>query len=181
MEVQGNKEVAKCRVCGVELTDENWYLCNKKKHVYICRSCAKQQGKQYYKTHKKKKRQYGKQYRETHKEEIKQRNKRYLKTHGEEIRKRDKLRSRIKKYGITIKQELEMLEKQENKCAICGKKLSNLTEANIDHDHSTGKVRGLLCNNCNTAIGMLRETPELFDKAKEYILKHKEIDNGNQE
>lgn len=48
----------------------------------------------------------------------------------------------------------------------------------VDHDHSTGKVRGLLCNNCNTAIALLNEDPDRMESAKEYVRKHKRIEQS---
>jgi hypothetical protein len=42
----------------------------------------------------------------------------------------------------------------------------------MDHDHQTGRIRGLLCALCNVAIGYLREDPELFDRAKTYLTKN---------
>lgn len=54
-------------------------------------------------------------------------------------------------------------------CAIC-QSFNNLV---VDHDHTTGKVRGLLCQNCNSAIGKLRESPALFSAALAYLEKHR--------
>ena len=58
MEVQRNKEVAKCRVCGVELTDKNWYPSHKKVGNYICIACRKLRSKQYNAIHKKEMKEY---------------------------------------------------------------------------------------------------------------------------
>lgn len=65
-----------------------------------------------------------------------------------------------RKYGITIDQYNEMLTKQNGVCAICGNPESRLMAGTayllaIDHNHVTGKVRGLLCNSCNRALGLL--------------------------
>ncbi len=50
-------------------------------------------------------------------------------------------------------------------CLICGRE-RNLV---VDHEHKSGKVRGLLCSGCNTGLGLFDENPVLFDKAKEYV------------
>src|SRR6266567_3377847 len=73
-----------------------------------------------------------------------------------------------RKYGITWDEYQEMFESQKGLCAICqgveeGRMLS------VDHDHETGKVRGLLCGSCNRALGLFKEDPELLDIAKEYV------------
>jgi hypothetical protein len=60
---------------------------------------------------------------------------------------------------------------QEGRCAICGDELSE-DAFRIDHNHQTGKVRGLLCISCNTGIGLLQDSPEVLSSAAEYIKKH---------
>ncbi len=66
-----------------------------------------------------------------------------------------------KKYGISIEDYNETFTKQEGKCAICGTHQVELKKKlSIDHCHKTGKVRGLLCNNCNVGIGFLKEDIE---------------------
>lgn len=71
------------------------------------------------------------------------------------------------KYGITI-EDFEVLEKKQNGvCTICGIKPDY--RLCVDHRHDTGKIRGLLCRNCNKAIGQLGDTPEGVLKAYEYL------------
>ena len=58
-------------------------------------------------------------------------------------------------------------------CAICSiSKKDNGKDLAVDHCHSTGKIRGLLCNKCNPAIGFLQDSPEIAKNALEYIKKH---------
>ena len=64
-----------------------------------------------------------------------------------------------------------MLEQQDGKCAICKSEDSKGKRFSVDHNHKTGEVRGLLCNPCNVAIGLLKDSPEVIDSAKEYLLK----------
>ena len=78
--------------------------------------------------------------------------------------------SRCKKYGITPRIYNELFDKQDGCCAICGVHQSELPYTLcIDHDHITGKVRGLLCNNCNTGIGRFKDREELLEKALNYL------------
>jgi len=58
----------------------------------------------------------------------------------------------VRKYGINLKQFFDLLKSQKYKCAICEKKINEHT-AYIDHSHTTGLVRGLLCFRCNTELG----------------------------
>lgn len=62
--------------------------------------------------------------------------------------------NRFRRYGVTQEQYEEMLTAQKNSCAICGTERSQIKrELDIDHCHSTGEVRGLLCPPCNRAVG----------------------------
>lgn len=77
---------------------------------------------------------------------------------------------RIRGYGITVEEHDRLEAEQGGTCAICGGVNKNMALC-IDHDHSTGEVRGLLCNLCNRAIGLMKDDPELLVKAAEYIRK----------
>jgi hypothetical protein len=73
-------------------------------------------------------------------------------------------------YGITLRDYDEMFHKQASGCAVCGEWPGEKPLC-VDHCHDTGEVRGLLCNNCNTGIGMLRDDPMLVLRAYEYLEK----------
>ena len=75
------------------------------------------------------------------------------------------------KYGITLKQYDEMLEQQNGVCKICGSKDSKRGDHRlmVDHDHKTGEVRGLLCNPCNAAIGLLGDNISTLQNAINYL------------
>ena len=67
---------------------------------------------------------------------------------------------------LTYEEYCRVKEHQHNKCAICNKEAKRF---DIDHDHKSGKVRGLLCRNCNTAIGMFHENTEFMKKSIDYL------------
>lgn len=74
------------------------------------------------------------------------------------------------KWKLTIDDFESMMNKQDRKCAICGKREDEMKRGfHIDHNHATGKIRGLLCLNCNTGLGMFKDNPKLISKAKEYL------------
>lgn len=77
-------------------------------------------------------------------------------------------RVRFNKYGITRAERDAMREKQNGQCAICGENESG-KGLFIDHDHTTGKVRALLCHLCNVGIGNFRENPAWLECAAMYI------------
>ena len=74
-------------------------------------------------------------------------------------------------YGMTPEDYYEMLKKQEGKCKICSIHIDDIDKHvfNIDHCHTTGKVRGLLCPQCNSGIGMFRDRLDLLRKAIRYL------------
>jgi len=76
----------------------------------------------------------------------------------------------LSKYGITHKDYNIMFTTQKGCCAICGKHQSILTyRLAVDHNHKTNKVRGLLCKGCNTSLGAMEDSIELFSKAIQYL------------
>jgi len=81
--------------------------------------------------------------------------------------KDSKLRSA---YGISYKDYQSMLAMQDGRCAICGTNDTGKRKAfHVDHCHDTGEVRGLLCGNCNSGIGNLRDEVALLERAIEYL------------
>lgn len=83
------------------------------------------------------------------------------------IKYRDSFLKRV--YGISSKEYDELLEKQNQVCAICLNKCPSGRYLAVDHCHETKRVRGLLCCNCNRAIGLLNDDIENITRAKEYI------------
>jgi hypothetical protein len=82
-------------------------------------------------------------------------------------------KQQLKIYGLTLEDYNVMLEKQNGVCAICNKeektKNKNLF---VDHDHQTGKVRSLLCNNCNSGLGQFNDNLNLLESAVLYLKKY---------
>ena len=74
-------------------------------------------------------------------------------------------------YGLKEQDYEQMVAEQNNLCAICGKKEEGKVLC-IDHDHATGKVRGLLCSNCNIGLGNLKEDIQIFLAAIAYLKKY---------
>lgn len=78
---------------------------------------------------------------------------------------------RLKTYGITEEQYVNLLKKQNGKCAVCRTKLKNKRQPSIDHNHTTKKIRGILCNNCNTLLGLAKECVRTLMRAIKYLTK----------
>lgn len=73
-----------------------------------------------------------------------------------------------RKYGISEKDYTQMVASQSNKCALCGRP-PRKNRLSIDHDHKTGKIRGLLCAPCNRALGVLGDSVDGLGKAVDYL------------
>ena len=73
------------------------------------------------------------------------------------------------KYGVSLEAYDAMLKSQDGSCAICGGQNQMDKPLAVDHCHKTGKVRGLLCYQCNVGIGNLRDDPNILRLAIRYI------------
>jgi len=100
----------------------------------------------------------------------------YIRTHKandpEYLRKfkiRHMASARKCKYGLTPIQYDQMVEDQKGVCKICGKENKDVKALAVDHDHITGKVRGLLCRTCNTKLNVVEDI-EFNQKAFAYLL-----------
>jgi len=92
----------------------------------------------------------------------------------EEVRKHRNVKTRLKyQYGMTpAEYEVKVIE-QDNKCFICGQTAGyNGKPLYVDHCHATGNVRKLLCQHCNSGLGMFKDSPELLIKAADYLKEH---------
>ena len=86
-------------------------------------------------------------------------------------------RYRVKKeYGLTTEQVDQMMIMQDSRCGICKDVFNDTHHTQIDHCHTTGKVRGLLCINCNWLLGKSRDNPELLREAANYIERSRNIE-----
>lgn len=72
-------------------------------------------------------------------------------------------------FGISMQEFRSMVTDQRNSCAICFKHLATTKEMHIDHCHSTGRVRGILCGSCNRGIGLLQDDPDIILSAYNYL------------
>ena len=72
-------------------------------------------------------------------------------------------------YGITLEDYHRLATHQGFVCGICGEEESNGRALSVDHCHETGEVRGLLCSNCNTALGLFKDSPGNLEAAMEYL------------
>lgn len=87
------------------------------------------------------------------------------------VRRRDHRQKTLVRYGLTLQQYAAMLSQQNGVCAICRKPPPPDKNLAVDHCHAGGHVRGLLCTNCNTALGLLGDDATVIARALDYALK----------
>ena len=97
-------------------------------------------------------REYGVKYRSKHRERTRKNARKYV----------------YKSYGLTLASYKELVKEQDGKCALCSREPELLV---VDHDHETGKLRGLLCNKCNIGIGFLGDDTDGLQRAIRYLEK----------
>lgn len=78
-------------------------------------------------------------------------------------------KSNLRRYGLTVEDYNKILAEQGGLCAICRKPCTVNPSLSVDHDHKTGKVRGLLCSLCNQALGLAKDSPEVLEALARYL------------
>lgn len=153
-----------CTECRIEYRNKTGYM-DSYYHANM-KKWKDRQSEHEYKEEKNKSRRlkYAKdeEYRNRQKEKVKK----YFNNH-----KDVKLTQRLKKYGLTVDGYRNLLKLQNGKCAICGAELADNVgnRLYVDHDHESGKIRGLLCAKCNFGIGQFNDDPDLLRKAITYL------------
>lgn len=91
----------------------------------------------------------------------------------------------VKNYKISLFDYFRLMDNQGNSCALCKLPFTSENKPHIDHCHSEGHVRGLLCRNCNFGLGMFKDSPEAlinaatYIKSRRYPVKHKKINRAS--
>lgn len=98
----------------------------------------------------------------------------YKKNKKKILKRQRKINLRLK-YGLTLKQFADMVKKQNGLCLICKKPQIDKKKLCVDHDHKTGKIRGLLCDHCNKGLGHVREDIKILEAMVKYLKKHENI------
>lgn len=136
----------------------------------MCREC-----------HRENARQRIEQNPQAHRDQVKRSRRKHPEKHAERQKKwyqenRRKVRNSVRdrRYGLAPGQFEKMLEAQQNQCASCREDF--LDEPNVDHDHTTGAVRGLLCGSCNRAAGQVGDDPVKLRALANYLDRHSSAD-----
>jgi hypothetical protein len=115
-------------------------------------------------------------YRKNNPEKLAKRQRVYRKTHkkNKDSIRASSFRHKLKTLGITAVDYDKMYNEQNGRCAICGKHQLELNKSlHLDHCHLTGIVRGILCSNCNTGLGLFKDDIKILRCAISYLDKYK--------
>jgi hypothetical protein len=140
-----------CTKCKQEKTLENFYTRSSGALRKDCISCCSKRNKEYYLSNKK---------------QVTETNKKWAQKNKDKIRD-TKLKS---KFGITLEKKNQLFNSQGKCCAICRATRNNKDrDWDVDHCHKTGVVRGILCSNCNRALGLFQDDPIVLLNAHQYL------------
>lgn len=158
---------------------KNWRKNNPEKHKQYLSKWRRENPKKYKLYHDKwtkenpdKMKEYSAKYRRENPAKRKESIKKWIKNNPEIYKKRCRKYSLKRKYNITPEYYDKLLIKQNNKCAVCGVNQEDYYKIlAVDHNHKTGKVRGLLCENCNRGIGLFKDDINTLFKVIKYLEK----------
>jgi len=172
-------KLKKCCKCKLEKPRSLFYADNSRRDgkKAWCKECHYKWEKEYKRKFDGKLREYYKNYHSEYYKKNKDRLKKIFRKNY--ILKKNEYRERNKKtyfrrYGITYENAISTWEKQKKKCAICNVDMVILGTNGkrgfcVDHDHKTGRFRGILCHSCNSAIGLFKENIENIKQAVNYL------------
>lgn len=161
-------ETKRCSKCGNDLPLLAFYQrTGAKSHHSACKVCERAMAKDWYERNKDKAAAKVKEWRRQNIDAVKQyRSDNKQKHYRQEI---------VRKYGVEPSWFDKQLQRQGNACACCKRQFhwsNKQTTPHVDHCHSTGKVRGILCNRCNTVLGLCKDNKELFKNLTGYLECH---------
>jgi Autographiviridae endonuclease VII len=152
------------KIYNINYKETNKELLKVKNKVYSAKTVEKR--KNYYWNNIEKLKENQKVYYHKNKEKILERSKEYSRNNKDKI-KHNKLKY---EFNISLKDYDNILLQQNNCCKICKRNQFEISKKlAIDHCHSTGKVRGLLCQNCNTGLGQFKDNKEFLIEAIKYL------------
>lgn len=166
-------ELTNCKYCNCLLDNNTWSSSCKKNRRYICKICWTKRQNKYAESAKNRDPEYD--------NKKKERTKKWIESFSEErkiIEARKKYKRWLKKaYNLSIEDYDKKLFIQENKCAICKIDRPKNIFFNVDHNHNTGQIRGILCPACNFLLGNCKDNIEILEKAKNYLILYEKINS----
>ena len=161
-------EIKRCSKCGNDLPLSAFYQrTNAKSHHSACKACERAMAKDWYERNKDKATAKVKEWRQQNSDAVKQ--------YRADNRQKHYRQEIVRKYGVESFWFDEQLQRQSNACVCCKRQfewIDKQTTPHVDHCHLTGKVRAILCNRCNTVLGLCEDNKELFKNLTGYLECH---------
>lgn len=157
-----------CRKCSLEKQATEFHKAkgNKDGLASYCKDCVRAVRKRHFQTHKEEYYKRSSEWKRKNRSTLSEKYREWCKKHPTK-----NLEHRLRKYGLTLEDFNRMAEEQGGVCAIC-RCVPTLHRLFVDHCHVTGKVRGLLCNSCNSVLGYAKDNTEVLKVAIQYLRKH---------
>jgi hypothetical protein len=159
--------VKRCKSCGVEKPFDAFYrnATGRDGRRPECKTCTSNARKSWYRANRARVIAHASAWQRANAERYSQRQREYR-----EAGRRDYRAEHLRwAFGITQADYVDMLDAQRGGCAICGARPVDGGHLHVDHDHSTGRIRGLLCFRCNNALGLLKDDRSRLQRAAEYV------------
>ncbi len=160
-------ETKVCIKCGVDQPIGNYSLRKEMKdgHINSCKKCGNAVRRKWRRDNPDRDRATDRRYSAKHRAKLRLRNAEWQRKNKEVTWKNS-----LKRYNISPDEWNDMFIEQGGCCAVCGIHQSKLKKRlHVDHNHSIGENRGLLCGNCNTAIGLMKDNPKIMRNAIKYL------------
>lgn len=142
----------------------------------VCKVCKSELDSIAYNKDKERIKARSKEYQAQHKAECAERMAAWNKANPERAYKSARKRHLRRKYGLTPEEFTTLLAIQGNSCSICQGQFLSTKATRVDHDHSSGEVRGILCHNCNALLGHAKDSTLVLESAISYLSSFKKED-----
>lgn len=149
-----------CKKCSLSKDDSLF-----EKGRRVCQDCRKNDRKLSYEANKDKYKVKARDWLKNNPEKYKE----YQKTSRQNRKPKARDYYLRNRFGITLEVFEQMSVEQNHVCKICGSKELTYKNLNVDHCHETGKIRGLLCTSCNTALGLFKDNIQNLTSAIRYL------------
>lgn len=163
------------KTCGKCNTEKDLFEFNKNKskkdgHSNYCKKCSSNWYKKYYQSNKNKIKMKNNIWAKNNKEKRRKTAKLWYLNNKDKVLETYKIKGKDQKlkrlYNISLEEFNKLYKQQNGKCLICKKSEKTLC---VDHNHQTNKIRGLLCNNCNTGLGLFQDNINILTSAINYL------------
>ena len=169
-----------CRGCQIEKPADQFHKAKKESDglQYRCIVCSKKYHADRYEAQKEKIRTQVEAYRANNKEKLTRASEVWRANNVDKVKRYQRV-TNLKKFGLSIEAYEAMAAKQNNCCAICNSPetfihgaTKEVAKLAVDHCHTTGKVRKLLCKSCNNGLGLFKDNVGILTAAIAYIKEH---------